>query len=163
MPCGTVGHTHRLNQLVHHTGHLVQTVHERWAAGQFVSSRCTPAWIDNLAGQAVTAERRLAGSSTAGLGEPPSAPPAAPGAFLAMTDEREQRQLAVIRMAVQRAKDWEPAAHERAAELHERAAEIQARLGHQDRADQARRFAARPWPPPGTAHRPQVRPHGNAT
>jgi hypothetical protein len=45
-------------------------------------------------------------------------------------------------MAVRRAQDWEPAAHERAAELHERAAEIQARLGHEDRADQARRFAA---------------------
>jgi hypothetical protein len=59
-----------------------------------------------------------------------------------MRDESEQRQLAAMRMAVRRAKDWEPAAHERAAELHERAAEVQARLGHQDRADQARRFAA---------------------
>lgn len=59
-----------------------------------------------------------------------------------MRDEREQRQLAAMRTAVRRAKDWEPAAHERAAELHERAAEVQARLGHQDRADQARRFAA---------------------
>jgi hypothetical protein len=59
-----------------------------------------------------------------------------------MTGESEQRQLAAMRMAVRRAKAWEPAAHERAAELHERAAEIQARLGHQDRAEQARRFAA---------------------
>jgi hypothetical protein len=59
-----------------------------------------------------------------------------------MTGESEQRRLAAIRMAVRRAQDWEPAAHERAAELHERAAEIQARLGHEDRADQARRFAA---------------------
>lgn len=59
-----------------------------------------------------------------------------------MAGESEQRQLAAIRMAVRRAKDWEPAAHERAAELHERAADIQARLGHQDRADQARHFAA---------------------
>jgi hypothetical protein len=45
-------------------------------------------------------------------------------------------------MAVRRAQGWEPAAHERAAELHERAAEVQARLGYPGRADRARRFAA---------------------
>ena len=61
---------------------------------------------------------------------------------MAMTDASEQRQLAAIRTAARRATGWEPAAHERAAELHERAAKVQARLGHQDRADQARRFAA---------------------
>jgi hypothetical protein len=138
--------THRLRQLIRHTGLFVQTVRERRAAGQFVPSRCTMTWIDDLAGQVVTAERRLAGSSAAARGGPPpilgADRPAAPGAILAMTGESEQRQLTAIRMAVRRAKDWEPAAHERAAELHERAAEVQARLGHQDRADQARRFAA---------------------
>jgi hypothetical protein len=137
--------THRLSRLVRHTGLFVQRVRERWAAGQLVPSRCTVTWIDDLAGQVVTAERRLGGRSAAGRGGPPPTLRAdrlaAPGALLAMTDERE-RQLAAMRMAVRRAKDWEPAAHERAAELHERAAEVQARLGHQDRADQARRFAA---------------------
>ena len=138
--------THRLSQLIRHTGRFVQTVGDRWATGQFVPSRCTVAWIDDLAGQVATAERCLAGSGAAGPGGAPSAPQAAPsaapGPVLATTGEREERQLAAIRMAVRRAKDWEPAAHERAAELHERAAEIQARLGHQDRADHARRFAA---------------------
>ena len=134
--------SHRLNQLVYHTGHFVQTVRARWATGQFVPSQCSLAWIDDLAGRVVTAERRLVGSRAAGLGGPPSAPPAAPGAVLATAGESEQRQLAAIRLAVRRAKDWEPAAHERAAELHELAAEIQARLGHPDRAEQARRYAA---------------------
>jgi hypothetical protein len=137
--------SHRLNQLVHHTGSFVQTIRERWATGQFVPSRCTLAWIDDLAGQVVTAERRLVGSGAAGPGGPPSAPrdapPAAPGAILAVPDASAQ-QLAAIRTAVRRAQEWEPAAHERAAELQERAAEVQTRLGHQDRADQARRFAA---------------------
>jgi hypothetical protein len=137
--------THRLSRLVRHTGLFVRTVRERWTAGQFVPSWCTVAWIDDLAEQVVTAERRLAGRSAAGRGGPPPTlradRPAVPGAVLAMTGERE-RQLAALRMAVRRAKDWEPAAHERASELHERAAAIQARLGHQDRADQARRFAA---------------------
>ena len=135
--------THRLGQLVHQTGLFVQTIRKRWAADQFVPSRCTEAWIDDLAGQVVRAERHLArGEPAAGGGGRPPARHTAPGAVLARADESEQRQLAAIRLAVQRAKDWEPAAHERAAELHERAAVIQARLGHQDRADQARRFAA---------------------
>jgi hypothetical protein len=138
--------THRLGRLVSQTGRFVQTVRTRWAAGQFVPSWCTEAWIDDLSGKVVRAERRLAGRGAAGLGGwPPArraAPPVAPGAVLTMPGEGEQLRLAAIRMAVRRAKGWEPAAHERAAELHERAAEVQARLGHQDRADQARRFAA---------------------
>jgi hypothetical protein len=138
--------THRLSQLVRQTDGFVQTVRKRWAAGQFVPSWCTVAWIDDLSGQVVRAERRLAGNGAAGLGGLPpalhAAPPPDPGAVLPMTGESELRQLAAIRMAVRRAKDWEPGAHERAAELHERAAAIQAQLGHQDRADQARRFAA---------------------
>jgi hypothetical protein len=123
--------TERLGQLVSQTGLFVQTVRQRWAVGQFVPSWCTVAWIDDLSGKAVTAERRLRGDGAEGL-----------GAVLTNTDESEQRRLAAIRMAVRQAQDWEPAAHERAAELHERAAEIQARLGHEDRAEQARRFAA---------------------
>jgi hypothetical protein len=139
--------THRLGQLVSQTGPFVQTVRKRWATGQFVPSWCTVAWIDDLAGRVVRAERRLAGGGAEGLGGwPPAlhaAPPVPQGAVRTNTGEREQRQLlAAMRIAVQRAQDWEPAAHERAAELHERAAEIQARLGHEDRADQARRFAA---------------------
>ena len=138
--------TLRLGQLISQTGRFVQTVRTRWAAGQFVPSWCTLAWIDDLAANVVRAERRLAGGAAAGLGGwPPAlhaAPPVAPAAVLTNTGEREQRRLAATRMAVRRAQGWEPAAHERAAELHERAAEIQARLGHQDRADQARRFAA---------------------
>jgi hypothetical protein len=138
--------TLRLGQLISQTGRFVQTVRTRWAAGQFVPSWCTVAWIDDLAGKVVTAERRLAGGGAEGLGGwPPAlhaAPPVAPGAVLTNTGESEQRRLAATRMAVRQAQDWEPAAHERAAELHERAVEIQARLGHEDRADQARRFAA---------------------
>jgi hypothetical protein len=137
---------HRLGQLVSQTGLFVQTVRQRWAASQFVPPWCTVAWIDDLSGKVVRAERRLAGGGAEGLGGwlPAlyAAPLVAPGAVLTMTGESEQRRLAAIRMAVRRAQDWEPAAHERAAELHERAAEIQARLGHEDRADQARRFAA---------------------
>jgi hypothetical protein len=137
--------TDRLGQLVRHTGRFVQTIRKRWAAGQFVPPWCTVAWINDLAGNVVRAERRLNGGGAEGLGGwPPArhaAPPAAPGAVLTNTGESEQRRLAAIRMAVRRAQDWEPAAHERAAELHERAAEIQARLGHEDRAEQARRFA----------------------
>jgi hypothetical protein len=138
--------THRLGRIVSQTGPFVQTVRKRWAAGQFVPAWCTVAWVDDLSGQVVRAERRLAGGGAGGLGgRPPTlhaAPPVTPGAVLAMTGQSEQRRLAEIRTAVRRAKDWEPAAHERAAELHELAAEVQARLGHQDRADQARRFAA---------------------
>jgi hypothetical protein len=40
------------------------------------------------------------------------------------------------------AKQRELAAHERAARLHDQAAELQARLGHHDRAAQARQYAA---------------------
>lgn len=40
------------------------------------------------------------------------------------------------------AKQHELAAHDRAARLHDQAAELQARLGHHDRAAQARRYAA---------------------
>jgi hypothetical protein len=138
--------THRLGRLVRQTDRFVQTVRERWAAGQFVPPWCTAAWIDDLAGKVVGAERRLAGGGAEGLGGwPPAlhaAPPVAPRVVLTNTGESEQRRLAAIRMAVRRAKGWEPAAHERAAELHERAAEVQARLGHEGRADQARRFAA---------------------
>ena len=138
--------THRLNRLVSQTDRFVQTVRKRWAAGQFVPTWCTEAWIDGLSGNVVRAEQRLAGDGAKGLGRwPPAlhaAAPVAPGAVLTMPGERERRRIAELRMAVRRAKDWEPAAHERAAELHERAAEIQARLGHEDRADQARRFAA---------------------
>ena len=138
--------THRLSQLVSQTDSFVQTVRKRWAAGQFVPSWCTVAWIDDLSSKVVGAEGRLAGGGTEGLGGwPPAlraAPPVAPGAVLTMPGQSEQRRLVAIRMAARRAKDWEPAAHERAAELHERAAEIQARLGHEDRAEQARRFAA---------------------
>jgi hypothetical protein len=138
--------TQRLGQLISQTGRFVQTVRTRWAAGQFVPPWCTVAWIDDLAGKVVRAERRLKGGGAEGLdGWPPAlhaAPPVVPGAVLTMTGEGEQLRLAAIRMAVRRAKGWEPAAHERAAELHARAAEIQARLGHEDRAEQARRFAA---------------------
>jgi hypothetical protein len=138
--------THRLGRLISQTGLFVQTVRTRWAAGQFVPSWCTVAWIDDLSADVVRAERRLNADGAEGLGGwPPAlhaAPPVAPGAVRTNTGESEQRRLAAMRMAVRRAKDWEPAAHERAAELHERAAEIQARLGHEDRADQARRFAA---------------------
>jgi hypothetical protein len=138
--------TQRLGRLVSQTGRFVQAVRTRWAAGQFVPSWCTVAWIDDLSGKVVRAERRLAEGAAEGLGGwPPArraARPVAPGAALTMPGEGEQLRLAVIRMAVRRAKGWEPAAHERAAELHERAAEVQARLGHQDRAEQARRFAA---------------------
>jgi hypothetical protein len=138
--------TQRLGQVISQTGRFVQTVRKRWAAGQFVPSWCTVAWIDDLAGKVVRAERRLARGSAEGLGGwPPAlhaAPPVAPAAVLTNTGDSEQRRLAAIRTAVRRAQGWEPAAHERAAELHERAAEIQARLGHQDRAEQARRFAA---------------------
>jgi hypothetical protein len=138
--------TQRLGQLISHTGLFVQTIRQRWAASQFVPSWCTVAWIDDLAGRVMAAERRLTGGGAEGLGRwPPAlhpAPPVAPGAVLTNTGESEQQRLAAIRTAVRRAQTWEPAAHERAAELHERAAEIQARLGHQDRAEQARRFAA---------------------
>jgi hypothetical protein len=138
--------TQRLGQLVSQTDRFVQRVRERWAAGQFVPPWCTVAWVDDLSRNVVRAERRLAGGGAEGLGgwPPPrhALPPVAPAAVRTMTGESEQRQLAAMRMAVRRAKAWEPAAHERAAELHERAAEIQARLGHQDRAEQARRFAA---------------------
>jgi hypothetical protein len=138
--------THRLGQLVSQTDRFVQTVRTRWAAGQFVPSWCTVAWIDDLSSKVVRAERRLAGDGAKGLGGwPPAlhaAPPVVPEAVMTNTGEGEQRRIAGMRMAVRRAKGWEPAAHERAAELHERAAEIQARLGHQDRAEQARRFAA---------------------
>jgi hypothetical protein len=122
--------TQRLGELISQTGRFVQTVRERWAAGQFVPSWCTVAWIDDLARRVVEAERRLARGGVAAA------------VVLTNTGEREQRQLAAIRMAVRRAQGWEPAAHERAAELHEWAAELQARLGHQDRAERARRFAA---------------------
>jgi hypothetical protein len=138
--------THRLGQLASQTDRFVQTVRERWAAGQFVPPWCTVAWIDDLSSKVVRAERRLNGDGAEGLGRwPPllyAAPPVAPKAVRTNTGESEQRRLAAMRTAVRQAKDREPAAHERAAELHERAAEIQARLGHQDRADQARRFAA---------------------
>jgi hypothetical protein len=138
--------TRRLGRLVSQTDRFVQTVRTRWAAGQFVPSWCTVAWIDGLSGNVVRAERRLNGGGAKGLGRwpPPlrAAPAVAPGAVLTNTAESEQRRLAAMRMAVRRAKGWEPAAHERAAELHERAAEIQARLGHEDRAERARRFAA---------------------
>ena len=137
--------TDRLGQLVRQSGPFVQRVRKRWAAGQFVPSWCSVAWIDDLAGQVERAERHLAeGEAASAGGRRPArhAVPVASGAALAVTDESEQRQLAAIRMAVQRANDWEPAAHERAAELHERAAAVQDRLGHQDRADRARRFAA---------------------
>jgi hypothetical protein len=136
--------THRLGHLVGFTGYFIQTVRKRWAAGQFVPSWCTVAWIDGLAGQVASAGQRLADGGPAGLGGPPSghtAPPAAQGAVPPTAAEREQWQIAVIRMHVRRVMGWGPAAHERAAELQEQAAEIQARLGHQDRADQARRFA----------------------
>jgi hypothetical protein len=137
---------YRLGQLVSQTDHFVQTVRTRWAAGQFVPPWCTVAWIDDLSSKVVGAERRLAGDGAEGLGRwPPAlhaAPPVAPGAVRTNPGEREQRQLAAIRSTVRRAQAWEPAAHERAAELHERAAEIQARLGHQDRAHRARHFAA---------------------
>ena len=138
--------THRLGQLISQTDRFVQTVRQRRAAGQSVPPWCTVAWIDHLAGKVVGAERRLAGDGAESLGRwPPllhAARPVPPAAVLTNTAESEQRRLAAMRLAVRRAKDWEPAAHERAAELHERAAEIQARLGHQDRAEQARRFAA---------------------
>jgi hypothetical protein len=138
--------THRLGQLASQTDRFVQTVRERWAAGQFVPPWCTVAWIDDLSSKVVRAERRLNGDGAEGLGRwPPllhAAPPVAPKAVRTNTGESEQRRLAAMRTAVRQAKDREPAAHERAAELHERAAAIQARLGHQDRADQARRFAA---------------------
>jgi hypothetical protein len=138
--------TLRLDLLISQTGLFVQTVRQRRAAGQFVPSWCTVAWIDDLAGRVVRAERRLNGDGAEGLGgwlpARHAAPPVAPAAVLTNTGESEKRRLAASRMAVRRAQDWEPAAHERAAELHERAAEIQARLGHEDRAEQARRFAA---------------------
>lgn len=50
--------------------------------------------------------------------------------------------LATARQRARHAKHRELAAHERAARLHEQAAELQARLGHQDRAEQARQYAA---------------------
>jgi hypothetical protein len=138
--------THRLGQLASQTDRFVQTVRERWAAGQFVPPWCTVAWIDDLSSKVKGAERRLAGGGAEGLGRwPPAlhvALPVAPRVVRTITGGSELRRLAAMRMAVRRAKDWEPAAHERAAELHERAAEIQARLGHEDRAEQARRFAA---------------------
>ena len=46
--------------------------------------------------------------------------------------------LAAALQRARHAKQHELAAHERAARLHEQAAELQARLGHQDRAEQAR-------------------------
>jgi hypothetical protein len=98
--------TDRLGQLVRQTGRFVQTVRKRWAAGQFVPSWCTVTWIDDLAGQVVRAEGRLAEGGAASDGGRPArhAVPVASGAVLA--------------------------------------AAIQAWLGHEDRADQARRFAA---------------------
>jgi hypothetical protein len=138
--------TQRLGQLVSQTDLFVQTVRRRWAAGRFVPPWCTAAWIDDLSSKVVGAERHLVGDGADGHGGwPPAlhaAPPVASETVLTMPGESEQRRLAAIRMAVRRAHGWEPAAHERAAELHERAAEIQARLGHEDRADRARRFAA---------------------
>ena len=50
--------------------------------------------------------------------------------------------LAAALQRARHAKQHELAAHERAARLHEQAAELQARLGHQDRAEQARQYAA---------------------
>jgi hypothetical protein len=50
--------------------------------------------------------------------------------------------LATARQRARHAKQREIAAHQRAARSHEQAADLQARLGHHDRAEQARQYAA---------------------